>query len=195
MTRLSRYIVTSGLLGEVRWVDAYYIQGWLATRLEATPEGTGGRMQALWCTDPKQAGVSGCGGDIATHALMQLRYVTDLDVIAVSSQLEHFVEGRLLDDHFTAYCQLSNGGSALVGASQICIGGKNDLGLMVAGAKGTLRWRQEEPESLTICLPGQPDRVYWRGKRDSRRRLPPQKHAGRPGGRADDSFRTSGGVS
>jgi len=26
-----------------------------------------------------------------------------------------------------------------------------------------LVWRQEEPESLTILLPGQPDRVYWRG--------------------------------
>ncbi|HRZ94518.1 MAG TPA: Gfo/Idh/MocA family oxidoreductase, partial [Candidatus Paceibacterota bacterium] len=29
-TRFSRYLVRSGLLGEVRWVDAYYLQGWLA---------------------------------------------------------------------------------------------------------------------------------------------------------------------
>ena len=32
-TRFSRYIVQSGLLGEVRWVDSYYLQGWLATKL------------------------------------------------------------------------------------------------------------------------------------------------------------------
>jgi predicted dehydrogenase len=157
-SRLSRYIVQSGLLGEVRWVDSYYIQGWLATKLEAS-----GQQQAAWRVDPKRAGGSGCGGDIGTHALMQLRFVTGLDVTAVSAQLETFVEGRQLDDHFTIYCKLSNGGRALVRASQVCIGHKNDLGILIAGTKGTLRWRQEDPECLTICLAGQPDRTYWRG--------------------------------
>jgi hypothetical protein len=38
-TRFSRYIVQSGLLGEVRWVDSSYIQGWLATKVEATGRG------------------------------------------------------------------------------------------------------------------------------------------------------------
>src|SRR5512143_3189824 len=149
-SRLSRYIVRAGLLGDVRWVDSYYIQGWLATKLEAT-----GQMQASWRTNPKLAGLSGCGGDIGTHALMQLRYVTGLDVTELSAVLETFVEGRALDDHFTTYCKLSNGGKALVRASQISIGHKNDLSLEVAGTKGTLRWRQEEPESLTIHLSNQ----------------------------------------
>ncbi len=157
-SRLSRYIVQSGLLGEVRWVDSYYLQGWLATKLEAS-----GQQQAAWRVDPKRAGGSGCGGDIGTHALMQLRYTTGLDVTAVSAQLETYVQGRQLDDHFTIYCKLSNGGKALVRASQVCIGYKNDLGIVIAGTKGTLRWRQEEPESLTICLANQPDRTYWRG--------------------------------
>jgi predicted dehydrogenase len=157
-SRLSRHIVRSGLLGEVRWVDSSYIQGWLATKLEAT-----GQQQASWRVDPKRAGGSGCGGDIGTHALMQLRYVTGLEVAQVSAQLETFVEGRMLDDHFTVYCRLSNGGRALVRASQICIGHKNELGITVAGTRGSLTWRQEEPESITIRLANQPDRVYWRG--------------------------------
>lgn len=158
-SRLSRHIVTSGLLGKIRWVDAYYIQGWLTGRTEDQ-----GVMQAEWRVDPKRAGGSCCGGDIGTHALMQLRYVTGLNVTKVQANLETFVGGRLLDDHFTVYCQLSNGGRALVRASQICIGHKNDLGIEVNGDKGTLIWRQEEPECLTIHLPGQPDRVYWRGE-------------------------------
>ncbi len=157
-SRFSRYIVRAGLVGEVRWVDSYYLQGWLATKLEAT-----GQMQATWRTNPKLAGGSGCGGDIGTHALMQLRFVTGLDVTQVSAQLETFVEGRLLDDHFTIYCRLSNGGKALVRASQICIGHKNDLGIEIMGTKGTLVWRAEDPECLTIQLANQPDRVYWRG--------------------------------
>ncbi|HSA00917.1 MAG TPA: Gfo/Idh/MocA family oxidoreductase, partial [Candidatus Paceibacterota bacterium] len=79
-SRFSRYIVRSGLLGEVRWVDSYYIQGWLATKLEDT-----GQMQASWRTNPKLAGGSCCGGDIGTHALMQLRFVTGLELKKVSA--------------------------------------------------------------------------------------------------------------
>jgi predicted dehydrogenase len=157
-TRFSRYIVRSGLLGEIRWVDAYYLQGWLATKLEAT-----GQQQASWRVDPKKAGGSGCGGDIGSHALMQLRYVTGLEVEELSAHLEIFVKGRAIDDHFTAYCRLNNGARALVRASQISVGHKNDLGLEVNGTKGTLRWSQEDPEKIVINLMGQPDRVYWRG--------------------------------
>jgi len=154
----SRFIVQSGLLGEIRWVDSYYLQGWLAEKLEDT-----GQMQAAWRTDPKRAGASGAGGDIGIHALEQLRFVTGLDVTEVSAHCECMVPGRPIDDHFTVYGKLSNGGKCLVRASQICHGLKNDLGIVVAGTKGLLKWNQENAESVTICLPGQPDRVYWRG--------------------------------
>ena len=157
-SRFARFIVTSGLIGDVRWVDSFYIQGWLADRTEDT-----GSIQAEWRVDPKRAGASGCGGDIGTHALMQLRYVTGLDVTRVQANLETFVGGRKLDDHFTTYCDLSNGGKALVRASQISIGHKNDLGIEVNGTKGSLQWNQEDPERLTIMLPDQPDRHYYRG--------------------------------
>ena len=155
----SRWIVTSGKLGEVRWVDAYYLQGWLATRLEET-----GQMQASWRTDPKRAGASGCGGDIGSHAFMQLRFVTGLEVKSVRGIIETFLKGRQLDDHFTTYCELSNGGRALVRASQIAIGHKNDLGIEVNCAEGSLVWQQEDAERVTIRLPGEPDRDYWRGE-------------------------------
>jgi predicted dehydrogenase len=156
-SRFARFVVRSGLIGEVRWADSYYLQGWLAGRTEDQ-----GVMQAEWRVDPKRAGASCCGGDIGTHALMQLRYVTGLDVKRVSARLETFVAGRQLDDHFTTYCELSNGGKALVRASQIAIGHKNDLGIEVNGTKGSLVWVQEEPEQVVIRLPDQPDRVYWR---------------------------------
>ena len=158
-SRLARHIVRSGLLGRIRWVDAYYFQSWLAGRTEDM-----GVIQAEWRVDPKRAGISGCGGDIATHALMQLRYVTGLEVTRLQAFLETFVERRRLDDHFSAYCELSNGGRALIRCSQISIGHKNDLGIEVVGDKGALAWRAEEPEWLRIHLPGQPDRTYWRGE-------------------------------
>ena len=157
-SRFSRFIARSGLLGDIRWIDASYLQGWLATKVEST-----GNQQASWRTDPKRAGGSGCGGDIATHALMQLRYTTGLEVTELSANLEIYVHGRAIDDHFTAYCRLNNGARALVRASQIAIGHKNDLGIEINGTTGSLIWKQEFPEQVTILLNGQPDRVYFRG--------------------------------
>ncbi len=154
----SRFIVQSGLIGDVRWADSYYLQGWLAGRAEDE-----GCMQAEWRVDPKKAGISCCGGDIGTHALMQLRFVTGLEVTELSANLETFVSGRALDDHFTTYVKLNNGARGMVRATQIAIGHKNDLGIEVNGTKGTLVWRQEEPEKVEILLNGQPDRTYWRG--------------------------------
>jgi predicted dehydrogenase len=156
---VARWIVTSGKLGAVRWVDAYYLQGWLATRLETT-----GQMQASWRTNPKMAGASCCGGDIGSHAFMQARFVTGLEVVTVRGMIETFLKGRQLDDHFTTYCTLSNGGRAMIRASQIAIGHKNDLGLEVNCERGSLVWRQEESEQIIIRLPGEPDRTYWRGE-------------------------------
>ncbi|MFO8027422.1 MAG: Gfo/Idh/MocA family oxidoreductase [Opitutales bacterium] len=153
----SRFIVQEGLLGEIRWVDSFYLQGWLADKLEDT-----GQQQASWRTDPEKAGASGAGGDIGTHALEQLRFVTGLDITEVSAHCECMVPGRPIDDHFTVYGKLSNGGRCLVRASQICHGSKNDLGIVVTGTKGLLKWRQEDAEAVTICLPGQPDRTYYR---------------------------------
>jgi predicted dehydrogenase len=156
-TRFSRYIVQAGLLGQIRWVDSYYLQGWLAERAEDK-----GVIQAEWRVDPKRAGISNCGGDIGTHALMQLRYVTGLEVKQLRGHVETFVKGRQLDDLFLVYVKLDNGAQGLVRASQIAIGHKNDLGIEVNGTKGTLIWKQEEPEKVVIHLLGQPDRVYWR---------------------------------
>jgi len=156
-SRFARWVVTSGRLGAVRWADSYYLQGWLATRLE-----TSGQPQASWRTDPKRAGASCCGGDIGTHAFMQLRFVTGLEVVSVRGMIETFLKGRQLDDHFTTYCELSNGGKALIRASQICIGHKNDLGITVACEKGSLSWRQEDAELVTLGLPSGVERHYWR---------------------------------
>jgi predicted dehydrogenase len=158
-TRLARHIVQSGLIGDVRWVDSAYIQGWLAGKTEES-----GVQQAEWRTDPKKSGASNCGGDIGTHALMQLRYVTGLEVAKLSARLEVFVGGRSLDDHFTSYCELSNGAKALVRASQICIGHKNDMSIEINGSLGSLVWRQEDAEAVKVMLQGQPDRIYWRGE-------------------------------
>ena len=66
-------------------VKAYWLVGKMIV------EKQGGEGGADWRTDPKRSGGSLCGGDIGTHALMQLRFVTDLDVTRVSAHLENFI--------------------------------------------------------------------------------------------------------
>jgi predicted dehydrogenase len=161
-TRLARHIVLSGLLGDVRWVDSSYLQSWMALR-SSNPD----FKEKTWRLNKSISGISNCGGDIGTHALMQLRYVTGLEVEEVSAHLESFFkwhdkEEDNLDDHFTAYCKLNNGGKALVRATQIAIGHKNDLRIEVNGSKGSLRWSQEDSEKLVVSPLGKPDRTYYR---------------------------------
>ncbi len=64
MVMLAKMLVADGKIGQVRKVEAWYPQGWLASKLEAE-----GQKQASWRVDPKKSGASGCGGDIGTHAL------------------------------------------------------------------------------------------------------------------------------
>ena len=116
-----------GAIGEVRKVEAWYPQGWLATKLEAD-----GQKQAAWRVDPSKAGASGCGGDIGTHAYEFVRFVAGLKATRIQARLKAFVPGRALDDDFTVLAELDNGGVATIAASQITIGAQNDNGFRSA---------------------------------------------------------------
>ncbi len=71
LVRQAREMILGGELGEIQAVRAFYIQGWLRTRLE-----TSDQKQASWRTDPSKSGAAGCFGDIATHAYNLGRYMT-----------------------------------------------------------------------------------------------------------------------
>src|SRR5262245_29001552 len=82
LVRQARQMVQSGELGEINAIRAFYIQGWLRTRLESS-----GQKQASWRTDPKQSGAAGCFGDIGTHAYNLGRYITGLVPDKISCSL------------------------------------------------------------------------------------------------------------
>lgn len=162
-TQLARHIVTSGKIGAVRRVDATYYQGWLADPLERMP-GAPGHQQAYWRTRKETAGASCCGGDIGTHALMQLRYVTGLEVDKVLfARLTTMVDGRELDDNFTTICLLDNGAEANISATQVAVGHKNGLRIEINGTEGTVIWEQEKPEELHVLTKSGQHLVYYRG--------------------------------
>ena len=157
LVRQAREMIQSGELGEIQAVRSNYIQGWLRTRLEDQDQ-----KQAAWRTDPKQSGVAGCFGDIATHAYNLGRFMTGLLPAEISCHLKIFELGRRLDDYGTAIVRYQNGGLGTVTASQISHGRENDLSIEIDGTKGALSWRQEEPNVMVVRQNGQPHKLYTR---------------------------------
>ncbi len=157
MMMFAKELVREGRVGEVRKVEAWYNQGWLATALEDE-----GVQQAEWRTDPARTGISNCGGDIGTHAFIAATWVSGHSVKKVSARLNRFVEGRQLDDDFNVIGELDNGGTAIITATQIAIGYKNDNGFRIFGTEGSLEWHQENAEAL-LLRDGNTDQTFWHG--------------------------------
>jgi predicted dehydrogenase len=157
LVRQAREMILNGELGEIQAIRAFYIQGWLRTRLEEEEQ-----KQAAWRTDPSKSGAAGCFGDIATHAYNLGRYMTGLLPDQISCHLRTFEEGRLLDDYGTAVIQYENGGLGTVTASQISHGRENDLFIEIDGTKGALQWRQENPNEMMVRKNGEPHKIYTR---------------------------------
>jgi predicted dehydrogenase len=157
LVRQARDMVKAGELGEINAVRAYYLQGWLRTRLERQ-----GQKQAGWRTDPKRSGAAGCWGDIGTHAYNLGRFITGLIPEQISCLLKTFVEGRALDDYGAAAIRYTNGALGTVTASQISHGRENDVWVEIDGTKASLEWHQEEPNKMWVRANGQPHRLYTR---------------------------------
>ncbi|WZO98758.1 Gfo/Idh/MocA family oxidoreductase [Isosphaeraceae bacterium EP7] len=158
MVMLAREFIRDGKIGEVRKVEAWYPQGWLASDIEK-----GGQKQAAWRVDPAKSGASGCGGDIGTHAYEFVRFVAGLRATRLSARLKAFVAGRALDDDFTVLAELDNGGIATIAASQISIGMQNDNAFRISGTKGTLEWSNTDHQTLKHYSNDHPVHLYRLG--------------------------------
>jgi predicted dehydrogenase len=143
MVRQAREMVRSGAIGTVRKVIVEYHQGWLATRLEAADH-----KQADWRTDPARSGIAGAMGDIGSHAENLVATVTGLEIESLCAELTRFGPGRRLDDDANLLLRFGSGARGVMIASQIEVGCENDLRLRVFGERGTLDWRQEDPNQL-----------------------------------------------
>jgi len=157
LVRHARALVREGVLGEIRVIQVEYPQDWLTEPLEGT-----GQKQALWRTDPSQAGPGGCLGDIGTHAYQLAGFVTGMRPIALAADLATFVAGRKLDDNVHVMLRYASRACGMLWASQIAPGNENGLKLRVYGSKGGIEWQQEQPNMLRLALFGRPSELVTR---------------------------------
>ncbi|MCF2905613.1 Gfo/Idh/MocA family oxidoreductase [Octadecabacter sp. CECT 8868] len=156
MIRQARQMVAEGALGELRIVEANYLQDWLS---DAPAEDN---KQAKWRADPAQSG-GGAIGDIGTHAYNLACFVTGMRAASLSATLSSHVSGRLVDDDARITLQFDAGARGHIWASQVAIGNENNLTLAVYGSKGSLRWAQENPNVLWFSETGKASQMITRG--------------------------------
>ncbi len=163
MVKEAQTLVANGEIGKVRKVIVEYIQGWLSQPQDLD------NKQADWRTDPARSGISGCMGDIGSHAANLVEYVTGKEITHVCAELTTFVEGRRLDDDGIVLLKMQDGIKGTLQASQIATGEENNLTIRVYGDKGGLEWHQQEPNSLILKYLDQPMQILRTGGLHSQR--------------------------
>jgi len=172
----AQHLIREGRLGEIRKVVAHYHQGWLSKPIEKDKQ-----KQASWRTDPAQAG-AGALGDIGSHVENLVAFVSDLAIESLSAEVSSLVKGRQVEDDAAITLRYTNGARGVYSISQICIGRENDLKLEVFGTKGSLAWRQENPNELRLSLADGSTQILTRGSVEGRAKAATRLPAGHPEG-------------
>jgi predicted dehydrogenase len=159
LIRHARHLFESGEMGVVRKVIVEYLQDFLMVPHEKL-----GQKQAAWRVDPAQSGIGGTLGDVGTHAVNLLEYVTGDLVSELCADKTTFLPDRTLEEDVNALLRLKGGGKGVLTISQIATGEENNLKLKIYGVKGAVHWAQEDPNSLEVWRYGEPRRVLRPGQ-------------------------------
>ena len=159
-------LVTGGDLGDVRLVTGRYFQDWLLLESDWN-----------WRLQPDQGGALRAVGDIGSHWLDLMTFVTGQHVSAVMAELSTFIGTRheptgpvetfstdrsaetierpiSTEDTATILLRFEGGARGAVSISQISPGRKNSLVYEIDGSDGAWSWDSEQPDQA------------WRGHRD-----------------------------
>jgi len=159
-------LVTGGDLGDVRLVTGRYFQDWLLLETDWN-----------WRLQPDQGGALRAVGDIGSHWLDLMTFVTGQHVSAVMAELSTFIGTRheptgpvetfstarpaetierpiSTEDTATILLRFEGGARGAVSISQISPGRKNSLVYEIDGSDGAWSWDSEQPDQA------------WHGHRD-----------------------------
>lgn len=159
LVRHARHLFQSGEMGTVRKVIVEYLQDFLMVPHEKL-----GQKQAAWRTDPAQSGAGGTLGDVGSHCLNLLEYVTGDPVTELCADKSTFLPDRVLDEDVNMLLRFKQGGKGVLTISQVATGEENGLTLRVYASKGAILWAQENPNYLTVYRYGEPRQVLTRGQ-------------------------------
>lgn len=159
----ARARIRSGQVGEIRMVHGEFLQDWLFSPSVWS-----------WRLDPAVGGALRTVGDIGSHWLDLVEWITGLRVAEVCADLatfiptrrrpasgaETFAEGATApgaeevaipsEDYAAILLGFSGGARGSVTLSQVCPGRKNRLRWEISGQKASMWWDAEDPNRLHI---------------------------------------------
>jgi predicted dehydrogenase len=174
----ARARVAAGELGRITLVSGGYLQDWLLRDTDWN-----------WRLDPALGGSPRAVGDIGSHWLDLVSFVTGRRVEAAMADLTTFVPvrrrpvgpvetfaggggGETVDvpmeteDAAGILLRLEGGARGVLTVSQVSPGRKNRLSFQVDGAERSLAWESERPEELWLGHRDRPNEVLLRERGD-----------------------------
>ena len=169
----ARARVQAGEIGDVRLISGGYLQDWLLYDTDWN-----------WRLDPAEGGSLRAVGDIGSHWLDLVTFITGRHVEAVMADLTTFIGVRKqptgpvetfttstgdtvdtpmeTEDAAGILLRLSGGARAVVTVSQVSSGRKNRLSWEIDGSQAALAWHSEAPEELWIGHRDRPNELLLR---------------------------------
>ena len=170
----AREQVAAGALGDVRLVTGRYFQDWLLLESDWN-----------WRLQPERGGALRAVGDIGSHWLDLMTYVTGQHVSAVMAELATFIGTRheptgpvetfsterapdtvarpiATEDTATILLRFDGGARGAVSISQIAPGRKNSLVYEIDGSESAWAWDSEQPDQAWIGHRERPNEILIR---------------------------------
>jgi predicted dehydrogenase len=170
----ARRRVQTGEVGEPRLISGGYLQDWLLLDTDWN-----------WRLDPAEGGSLRAVGDIGSHWIDLVTFITGRHVEAVMADLTTFINvrkqptgpvetfsgaaaGETVDtmmeteDAAGLLLRLTGGARAVVTISQVSAGRKNRLSWEIDGSEAALAWHSEAPEALWVGHRERPNELLLR---------------------------------
>jgi predicted dehydrogenase len=170
----ARARVAGGEIGEVRLISGGYLQDWLLFDTDWN-----------WRLDPAAGGSLRAVGDIGSHWIDLVTFITGRHVEAVMADLTTFIDvrrqptgpvetfsgasaGETVDtvmeteDAAGLLLRLTGGARAVATISQVSAGRKNRLSWEIDGSQAAIAWHSEAPEELWIGHRERPNELLLR---------------------------------
>jgi predicted dehydrogenase len=176
MVQHARSLVQSGEIGDLFILQGSYLQDWLLFDTDWN-----------WRLEPDLGGSLRAVGDIGSHWLDLMTFVTGLRVEEVFADFKTFhtirkkpakpletFTGKLLqpsdyieqpiytEDYATILLHYENGVRGVMTVAQVCSGRKNRLFFEINGSKSSLAWDGENPNELWIGNRTSPNQVLMK---------------------------------
>src|SRR5690606_24576343 len=170
----ARGMVAAGDLGDIRLITGHYHQDWLAKPSDWN-----------WRLETGQGGALRSVGDIGTHLLDLVSFISGLRPTSILADLATFIPERQrplgpvetfaksgaqatetqrieTDDAALILLRFGNGARGAITTSQISHGRKNAMNWEISGSSSSAAWHSEQPEQLWLGHRDAPNQVVQR---------------------------------